>query len=353
MRKVAVLLGLMIATTAAAAPKAKGPAAETPESVALRIEAKWGKTSPAAVGARRLLAEEQRATARWFQTAIGPVAVVEGAALLVIVPSGKPHWWIGDSERYETPEGEAVAGQDGVQLSLATARDVEQHADGMKQWKFAPVSPAPQLGGKGVRKDRVDLVFNYARPIDRIEVLKFISVTRDGVLWDEEPVRAGFALIDLDGDVHADRARREHQNFAECIMNVCDAVWYEFDRADGKGGFQPAPAAVAKSAYRKLVTVLQARLETETDCARWRDGAFVLYRYALLGGIEVKDARAWLDKRANDPKRAECRNCPELSAAETQAGRREAEACHRSSEVLTCLGKAEPLTQTAFETCLK
>jgi hypothetical protein len=356
MRTLVVILGLLLPSVAVAAPKGK-KAADSPEAVVARIEAKWGKSSPAAVDARLLLADERHGAMRWLETTVGPVAVLEGAAVLVIPPSGKPHWWIGDpsaSERYKPPEGEAVAGEGGAALALATPHDLALSTpNGLTPWKFAPVSPTPQGGGKGVRKDRVDLVFTYSNPLDRVDGVRFVSVTRDAVLWEESPAREGTALIDLDGDVHADRVRRLHQNFAECIMNVCDAVWYELDRGDGKGGFQLAPASVAKVAYGKLARGVQTRLEAETVCADWRNEAFELYRYALLGGIEVKEARAILAKTAKEPKLAACGTCPELSAAETQEARRDAEACHRSKDVLTCLDNAAALTPPVFENCVK
>lgn len=358
----AVVAGLLGAADVAAKGKAVGAkaaggkaapaAADSAEGVLQRIEGKWGKDSPAARNMRHLM-EEGAVTARWLDTAIGPIAVVEGVAMLVVPPSGRSHWWVGDptaSEKPKTPEGEPVGGVDGGEvLALAKAEDVKARFDGAPTWKHVPVSP---VAG---RKDRVDLVFSYEWPFDRVIGFKRVPVTKDAVLWDERDA-GGYALIDVDGNGLADRARLLHRNFAECMVNICDAAWYEIDIADGKGGYVPAPAKVGQPVYRKLAAIVRERLEKQAaqpDCGDLRDGSFVLYRYALLGGTDVKEVRTLLARLEASPKLAACTACADVSAIETKEERREADACQTGKKVLECLGKvAEPLALPAFEACL-
>lgn len=341
----------LIATGADAAnAKPDKSARDKPEAILAKIQAKWGKDSPAAKGAQQVLAEPQ-ATARWLDTPIGPVAVLEGAGLLIVTPAGKPHWWIGDpaAEKSKIGEGESVAGDGEELLVLAKPDAARARFDAAPPWKFMPVSP---VAGK---KDRIDLVFQFEWPLDGIDGLELVPVTRDAVLW-QEKAKGGYSLINLDGDGIADRVRRERKNFAECIKNICDASWFEVDRGDGKGDYGPAPAKVTQPVYRKLATQVRTQLEklvAAPNCNALRDQSFVLYRYALLGGMDVKEARAILAKLRTNPKLTQCGTCQELGVAETREDRRDAEACHAGKQVLECLDKAEPLTPLAFEQCQK
>jgi hypothetical protein len=358
---VALLSCLSVPVWAAKPAKAKGktkgakvdaetPAGEGVEAVVARIEAKWGKDSRAAADARQLVSEG-KAKGRWLDTAIGPVAVVEGFAVLVVTPSGKPHWWVGDpsaSEKPKTPEGEALAGTGATDelLTLATSDDAASRFTAAPPWKHVPAGPGPKSG-------RIDLVFRFEMPMEHEDGLELVPVTKDEVLWAERN-KGGYTLIDLDGDKNADRVRRLQQEFAECTLGRCDAVWYEVDKGDGKGGFTPAPVKSATPVYKKLAAETIAKLqkaETTGKCKDLRDGSYELYRYALLGGIDLAGARAEIARFEGGAKLAACRTCPDTSAMESPEDRREGEACQRGKKLFECLGKVDALSVKMIDDC--
>ncbi len=347
---IAALMAMTVSTRAGAGPPNVPPQPDTPQAVLARIDAKWGKNSAAAKDARQVLAAAPRALSHWLDTPIGPVAVLEGAALLVITPSGKPSWWIGNPTSETpttTPPGEPVAGADDERLTLARPDDATSRFAAAKPWPHIPVSPS--------RKGRVDLAFVFEWPLDRVHGLKLVPVTKDAVLWAERSEPA-WSLVDLDGNGKADRVRREFLNFAPCIMNICDAVWFEVDMAEADGRFRPATPALAAAVYQRLAKETQAALTAAAasgDCAEIRNESLTLYHYALLGGVDVTAVRALVDQLAKLPAVLECQKCGSYSDEPTPDEAHDRDACGNASKVLACLRVAEPLTAARVEMCAK
>lgn len=333
------LLPLLLATPASAGKPA------LPQDPLARIAAIWGQKAPATRHARDLLAKGAHATL--LTTPIGPVAVVEGEVMLVVPPSGRPHWWVGNPSRDGkpvTPEGEAVDGEGGALLELTRANDTSWPGV-VPNWPGLPVVPAG--------KDRVFLAFDWNCTLDRNNGVRLVTVTRDRVQWDAPDV-SGHALVDVDRDTFLDRARLEHLNFGPCPFVMCGAKWWEFDVGDATLAFHPA-GAKAREPYGKLAKSAQAQLEKlakAPDCETLRDDATALYRYALLGGVDVAQVRMLVGALLDDVRLRECRS-PHVGKEGDEPDSAELQVNQRAYQVLTCLGKPGPLDDARWEACTK